>query len=94
VSREEEELLCGGEVEVAGGADGWGGEGFAFFEPVGDFVADDGAEIGVGLLFLISVAAAAVVEVRAVADVAQILIGPADESVITVFWFHSGSLFC
>ncbi len=37
--------LGGGEVEVAGGADGWVGEGFAFVQPVGDFVADDGAEI-------------------------------------------------
>ncbi len=87
--REEEELLCGGEVEVAGGADGWGGEGFAFIEPVGDFVADDGAEIRVGLLLLISMAAAAVVEVRAIADVALVLIGPVDEAVITVFWFHN-----
>jgi hypothetical protein len=90
VSREEEELLCGGEVEVAGCADGWGGEGFAFIESVGDFVADDGAEVGVGLLLLISMAAAAVIEVRAVADVAQVLIGPADESVIAIFCFHRG----
>ena len=49
-------MLCGGEVEVAGGADGWSGEGFAFGEAVGDFVADDSAEIGVGLFFLFAVA--------------------------------------
>ena len=45
MSREEEELLCGGEVEVAGGAEGGIWEGFTLVEPVGDFVADDGAEI-------------------------------------------------
>jgi len=57
---------------------------------VGDFVADDGAEVGVGLFFLFAVAAAAVVEVRAVADVTLVFIGPADETVIAVFWFHDG----
>lgn len=93
-------LLCpergsssGRKVEVAGGADGGSGEGFAVVEPVGDFVADDGAEFGVGLFLLISMTAAAVVEVRAIANVALVLIGPADESVITVFWFHDGNLF-
>ena len=74
----------GGEVEVAGGADGGLGEGFAFGEAVGDFVADDGAEFGVGGFFLISVASAAEVEVRAVADVALVFIRPADEAVVAV----------
>jgi hypothetical protein len=50
---------CGGEVEVAGGADGGGGEGFAVVEPVGDFVADNRSEIGVSLFLLITVATAA-----------------------------------
>ena len=81
--------LGGGEVEVAGGSDGRTREAFTFCEAVGDFVADDGAEIGVGLFFLVAVAAAAKVEIRAVADVAMVLIGPADEAVITVFWFHN-----
>lgn len=83
----------GGEVEVAGGADGWRGKRLALAEAVGDFVAHDGAEVGVGLFLLITVAAATVVEIRAIADVALILIGPANEAVITVFWFHDGSLF-
>jgi hypothetical protein len=55
---------------------------------MGDFVADDGAEIGVGGFFLLAVAAA-VVEIRAVADVALVLIGPADEAVIRV-WASRG----
>ena len=83
-------MLCGGEVEVAGGADGWVGEGFAFVQPVGDFVADNCAEIRVCLLLLITVAAAAVVEIRAVADVALVLIGPADEAEVGVCGFHGG----
>jgi hypothetical protein len=41
---------------------------------VGDFVADDGAELGIGGLFLVAVADATEVEVRAVADVALVLI--------------------
>ena len=55
---------------------------------MGDFVADDGAEFCVGGFFLIAVAGAAEVEVRAIADVALVFIGPADEAVVTVFWFH------
>jgi hypothetical protein len=51
-------LLPGGETEVASGAHGGLGEGFALGEAVGDFVADDGAEFGVGGFFLISVAGA------------------------------------
>ena len=57
---------------------------------MGDFIADDGAEVGVGGFFLFAVADAAVVEVRAVADVALVFIGPADEAVVTIFWFHNG----
>lgn len=83
----------GGEVEVAGGSDGWRGKRLALAEAVGDFVAHDGAEVGVGLFLLFAVTDTAEVEVRAIADVALILIGPADEAVITVFWFHDGSLF-
>jgi hypothetical protein len=78
----------GGEIEIAGGADGGSWEGFAVVEAVGDFVADDGAEVGVGGFFLIAVTATAVVEVRAIADIALVILGPADESVIAVFWFH------
>jgi hypothetical protein len=77
-----------GKVEIAGGTDGGSWEGFAVVEPVGDFIADDGAEFGVGLFLLIPVAAAAVVKVRAVSDLALVLIGPADKAVIAVFWFH------
>jgi hypothetical protein len=55
---------------------------------MGDFVADDGAEFGLGGFFLFAVATAAEVEVGAIADVALILIGPADEAVVAVFWFH------
>ena len=90
MSREEEELLCGGEVEVTGGADGGFGRCFAFGETVGDFVADHGAEFGVGGFFLVAVADAAEVEIRAVADVALVLIGPADEAMVAIFWFHGG----
>jgi hypothetical protein len=101
--KEFEELSCGGEVEISGGTNGWIGEGFAFGETVSDFVVDDSAEIGVGGFFQLALAAATVLEIRAVADVALILIGPTDEAVITVrlrvampgqvFWFHDGSLF-
>lgn len=87
-------MLRSSEIKVAGGADGGLGEGIAFGEAMGDFVADDGAEVGVGGFFLIAVAHAAEVDVRAVADVALVLIGPADEAMVTVFWFHGGSLFC
>ena len=55
---------------------------------VGDLVADDGAEFGVGVFLAVAVAAAAVVKIRAVADIALVLVGPADEAVITVFRFH------
>jgi hypothetical protein len=41
---------------------------------VGDFVADDGAEFGIGGLFLVALADTAGVEVRAVADVALVFI--------------------
>ena len=57
-----------------------------------DFVADDGAKFGVGGFFLFAVADSAEVEVRAVADVRLVLIGPADEAVVTVFRFHGGRL--
>ena len=74
------ELLCGGGVEAAGGADGGLGAGFAFGEAMGDFVADDGAVLGVGGFFLIAVVGAAEVEIRAIADVVLVLIGLADEA--------------
>jgi hypothetical protein len=57
-------------------------------QTVGDFVADDGTEGGVGLFLLFTVADTAVVEVWAVADVALVLVGPADEAVVAVFGFH------
>lgn len=60
-------------------------------EAVGDFIADDGAEFCVGLFFLFAVADAAEVEVRAIADVALVVTGPADKAVIAViavFWVH------
>ena len=59
---------------------------------MGDFVADDAAEFGVGFLLAVAVANAAEVEVGAVADVALVLIGPADEAVVTVFRFHNGRI--
>jgi hypothetical protein len=83
-------LLRSGEVEIAGCADGGFGKHFAFGETEGDFVADDGAEISVGGFFLFAVADAAEVEIRSVADVTLVFIGPADETVIAVFWFHDG----
>jgi hypothetical protein len=61
-------------LEVATGADSGSGQGFTFGETVGDFVADDGAELGIGALLLVAVADATEVEVRAVAYVALILI--------------------
>ena len=91
--RKEEEPSRGGKVEIASGADGGSWKGFAFGEAVGDFVADDGAEVGVGLFFLLAVADAAEVEVRAVADVTLVLIGPADKAMVAVFGLHGGSLF-
>jgi hypothetical protein len=80
--------VSGREIEVAGGADGRLGEDLALGDSVGDLVADDGAEVGVGVFLAVAVAAAAVVKIRAVADVALVLIGPADKAVVTVFWFH------
>jgi hypothetical protein len=59
---------------------------------MGDFVADDDAEVSVGLFFLFAVEAAAVVEVRALADVALVFVGPADEATITIFGLHGGSV--
>ena len=82
----------GGEIRIAGGADGGIRECFAFGEAVGDFVADDGAKIGVSILFVIAVADTAKIKVRAIADVALILIGPADKTMVTVFGFHGGFL--
>ncbi len=87
---EEKELSGGGEIEVAGGSDRGIGEGIAFGEAMGDFVANDGAEVGIGLFFLVTVAAAAVVEIRAVANVALVFIGPTHKAVIAVFWLHDG----
>ena len=77
-------------ARIAGGTDGGHGESLAVGGAVGDFVADDGAEYGVGVFLAVAVADAAIVEIRAVADVALVLIGPADEAVVTVFRFHGG----
>jgi hypothetical protein len=63
----------------------------AFRETVGYFVADDGAEVGIGVFLAVAVAAAAVLEIRAVADVALVFVGPADKAVITIFRFQSQS---
>ena len=67
-------LLGSSEVEVAGGADGGLWEVFALGEAVVDFVADDGAEIGVGCFLVFAVADTAVEEVGAVADVALVFV--------------------
>lgn len=80
--------LSSGKVEIACGADGGLGKSVALGCPVGDFVADDGAEFGVGVFLTGAVADAAEVEVGAIADVALVLVGPADEAVVTVFRFH------
>ena len=85
-----EQTLGCGEVQVSGGADGGGGEGVTFGEAVGHFVADDGVEFGIGGFLLVAMANAAEIEIRAIADVALVLIGPADEAVVTVFRFHGG----
>ena len=89
----DEQLLGCGEVQVFSGANGRGGEGFTFGEAVGHFVADDGAEFGVGDFLLVAMADAAEIEIRAIADVALVLIGPADEAVVAVFWFHAGKFY-
>ena len=60
---------------------------------MGDFVADDGTEVGVGLFFLFAVTDASEIEIRAVADVALVLVGPADEAVVAIFGFHVAILF-
>lgn len=78
----------GREIQIPGGADGGFGEHLALGGAMGDFVADDGAEFGVGVFLADAVADAAEVEVGAVADVALVLVGPADKAVITVFRFH------
>lgn len=57
-------------------------------EAMGDFIADDGAEFGINLFLPISVTTTAVKNVRAVADVAPVFIGPLDKSVVAVFRFH------
>ncbi len=85
--QEAEQKVLGRKVEIAGGADGGLGEWLALGGAVGDFVADDGAEVGVGVLIPIAVAAA-VVEIRAGAEGARVLIGPADEAVVGGFRFH------
>jgi hypothetical protein len=77
-----------GKLQVATGADGWWRDWFTPGEAVGDLVSDDGAELGIGALFLVAVGDSAKVEVRAVADVALVLFGPADEAVVAVFRFH------
>lgn len=78
----------GREVEAAGGADGGLGKRLAVGGSKGDLVADDGAEVGVGVFLAVAVTAAAIVEIRTVADVALVLSGPADEAVVTVFRLH------
>ncbi len=83
-------MLRGGEVQITGGADGWIWEDFTLVEPVGDFVADDGAEVRVSLFLLVTVADASKVEIRAVADVTLVFIGPTHKAVIAVFGFHDG----
>ena len=82
----------GGEVEILGDADfGFGERGVLLFAVL-DFIADDGAEFGVAGFLGFGVADAGEVEVGAVADVAGVLIGPADEAVVLVFRFHGGNL--
>jgi hypothetical protein len=53
-----------------------------------DFVADDGAEFGVGLFLLPAVADTAVVEIRAVSDLALVFVRPLHEAEVGVCWFH------
>lgn len=67
---------------IAEGVDGGDGSEFA----VGEVEA--GAKGFLEGFFLFAVAHAAEVEVRAIADVALVLIGPADEAVVAIFWFH------
>jgi len=76
------------EVEVAGGADGRGWELFVLGQAVFDFVTDDGAEVGVGLLLPFPVAYAAVEEIVAIADVALVFIRPFDEAEVAVCGFY------
>jgi hypothetical protein len=66
--------LSDGKFEVATGTNGGSGHGFAFGETMGDLVADNGAEFGVNGFFLVAVADTAKIEVRAVADVALVLV--------------------
>lgn len=55
-----------------------------------DFVADYGAEVGIGFLLPFRVSDAAVKEIRAVADVALVLVRPFDEAEVAACSFHGG----
>ena len=57
-----------------------------------DFIPDDGAQVGVAGFLRVGMADTRQVEIGAVADVAGVLIGPADKSVVSVFLFHDGNL--
>lgn len=69
----------GSEVQVAGG----GGD---------RFVPDDRAKVGVGCLFVFTVADAAIKQIRTIADVALVLIRPFHEARVAVCGFHVGKL--
>lgn len=79
------ELASGRKIEIPGGADGGVRERLVLCGAVGDFVTDDGAEVGVGVFLAGVVADPAEIEVGAIADVALVLVGPADKAVITTF---------
>ena len=61
-----------GEVEIAGDADLRGGERCALAAAMGDFVADDGAQLGIAGFLGFVMADTAQIKIRTIADVALI----------------------
>lgn len=81
--------LGGGKVKIAGGGFR---QGFTVGEAISDLVADDRAEFRVNFFLTLAVAHTAEVEIRAAADVALVLVGPADKAVVAIFGLHGASL--
>lgn len=53
-----------------------------------DFVADDGTKFGIRFIFAFAVADPTQVEVRAIANVALVIIRPADKAVVAICRLH------
>jgi hypothetical protein len=59
---------------------------------VSDFVPNGFTKLGIHGFLLGTVANSALVEIGAVANVAGVLVRPADETVIAIGWLHGGNL--